>query len=194
MSLLINIQVLALSCCAGSGPHFSHVISHAHTHRLQAAVAVPCGCLYTSLSSWEWDCLENMSLVDARRLFSCQKILFTFHFYTAPQPHSGAFSSLLHFQKLVPPALAAFPLSISFSDSNQLADLRADSNKYTLAVVSTSSTLSCFREEMAFAGVWLSMHHMRLTDGVWLKRLYDLDLNFLPLLEVKQSWGSCRGH
>lgn len=32
---------------------------------------------------------------------------------------------------------------------------------------------------MAFAGVWLSMHHMRDTDGVWLKRLYDLDSNFL---------------
>lgn len=45
----------------------------------------------------------------------------------------------------------AFPLSISLSDSNQLADLRANPNKYTLTVVSTSSTQSCFGKK------WLSL-------------------------------------
>lgn len=94
--------------------------------RLRCALRLP-----LHFSSWEWVCLENMSLVYARRLFSCQKILFTFHFYTAPQPHSWAFSSLLHFQKLVPPALAAFPLSISFSLTNWISE--------PATVVSTSS-------------------------------------------------------
>lgn len=107
VSLLINTQVPALVPALA---HISAVWFHTKcAHTLQAPVALPCSCLYTSLSSWEWVCLENMSSVDARRLFSCQKILFTFHFYTVPQPYSGAFSSVLRFQKLVPPALLLFP-------------------------------------------------------------------------------------
>lgn len=143
MSLLINTLTLALGIALTAGLHFSHAISHdthcfcTRTH-IEAPVGVPCGCLYTSLSSWEWVCLENMSSADARRLFSCQKILFTFHFYTAPQPHSGALFISALLPKTCTLCICAFPLSISLTDSNQLVDLRADLNKYTLSVVSTS--------------------------------------------------------
>lgn len=164
---------LALAHISAVGFHTQKCVrprTHTHTHTLQAPVAMPCSCLYTSLRRWEWVCLENMSSVDARRLFSCQKILFTFHFYTAPQPHSGAFSSLLHFQKTCSGCTRAFPLSISLSDSNQPADLRADSNKYTLTVVSTSPALSCF---WAFAGVRrrTAPHETCLIEGILLDYL-----------------------
>lgn len=123
--------------------------THARTHCRPLSLCPAAASTLPSVAG-SGGCLENTSSVDARRLFSCQKILFTFHFYTAPSPHSGAFSSLLHFQKTCTACTCAFPLSISLSDSNQLADLRAGPNKYTLTVVSTSPTQACFREEMAF--------------------------------------------
>lgn len=146
---------------------------------------MPRGSLYTSLSSWEWVCLENMSSVDARRLFSCQKILFTFHFYTAPQPHSGAFSSLLHFQKTCTACTYAFPLSISLSDSKPTGEFKSRLQQiYT--VVSTSTTLSCFRKEMAFC--WClaestphETHCWCLTEEILLDYMTSV-LNFLPNL------------
>lgn len=147
MSLLINTQVPAPRLSTSSGPHLSHMKSvHTHSHcALRLPVQPP---LPPSTPCVTRVCLKNMSSADAKRLFSCQKILFTFHFYTVPQPHSGAFSSLLHFQKTCTACTCAFPLSISLSGSNLPVDLRAASNKYTLTVISTSPTLSCFREEM----------------------------------------------
>lgn len=97
---------------------------------------------------------------------SCLLFIFTLRH----SPTLGLSHPCYTSKKLVPAALLAFPLSISLSDSNQPADLRADSNKYTLTVVSTSPALSCFG---AFAGVRLRIapHETCLIGGILLHYL-----------------------
>ena len=73
-------------------------------------------------------------------------------------------------KKLVLAALVLFPCLFLLATRNQPADLRADSNKYTLTVVSTSPALSCFG---AFAGVRrrIAPHETCLIEGIVLDYL-----------------------
>lgn len=135
-----------------------------------------------------------MSLLDAQRLFSCQKILFTFHFYTTV-PLQGFSHPSYTLEKLPSPALVLSPLSIFLSSSNQPVDLRASkTNIPSLLFLQADSSVLFWEEEMAFS--WCFAEHAPL-ETPWLclieeisLRLPDLGLNFpespFALMEVTQ--------